>query len=104
MPIHMRLPKLPGFRNFNREEYTVVNLDSLEQFDADSVVDPRALRSRGLVRKKGRIKVLGHGQITKPLQVRADAFSTSAASKIQSAGGSATVLGSSTETEPSKSQ
>lgn len=92
MPLHMRLPKLPGFRNFNRLEYTVVNLARLDTFDAGSLVDPDALRSRGLVRKKGPLKVLGTGQITKSLHVRAHAFSESARSKIEAAGGAAEVI------------
>jgi len=94
MPLHMRLPKLPGFRNFNRVEFTVVNLDRLEQFAADSVVDAAALRSKGLVKKKGPIKILGTGEITKSLQVQASAFSSAAAKKIEAAGGSANVIAS----------
>lgn len=92
MPLHMRLPKLPGFRNFSRVEYTVVNLDSLEAFEAGSVVDPDALRSKGLVRKKGPLKVLGNGNLSKPLQIRAHAFSATAKTKIEAAGGSSEVI------------
>lgn len=92
MPLHMRLPKLPGFRNFNRVEFTVINLDRLEGFPAGSVVDPETLRSRGLVRKKGLLKVLGTGAISKPLQIRAHAFSDAARSKIEEAGGSVEVI------------
>ncbi|MGI8425379.1 MAG: 50S ribosomal protein L15 [Actinomycetota bacterium] len=94
MPLHMRLPKLPGFRNFNRVEFTVVNLDRLEQFSADSVIDAAALRAKGLVKKKGPIKILGTGEITKPLQVQANAFSSAAVTKIEAAGGSAQVIAS----------
>lgn len=92
MPLHMRLPKLPGFRNFHRVEYTVINLDRLDTFEARSEIDPEALRSKGLVRKKGRLKVLGTGEVTKPLQIRAHAFSESAVLKIEAAGGTAQVI------------
>ena len=92
MPLHMRLPKLPGFRNPGRVEFTVVNLDSLDGFPADATVDADALRAKGLVRKKGPVKVLGRGEITKPLTIKAHAFSSSAVSKIEAAGGSVQVV------------
>jgi large subunit ribosomal protein L15 len=88
----MRSPKLPGFVPPNRVEYTVINLDGLADFDAASVVDPAVLRSRGLVRKKGPVKVLGRGEISKALKVKAHAFSATAVSKIKAAGGSVEVL------------
>lgn len=93
IPLHMRVPKLPGFRNPNRVEFAVVNLDRLEAFDAGSTVDPEILRSMGIVPKKGPVKVLGRGELTKALTVRADAFSSTATSKIESAGGSAHLTG-----------
>ena len=92
MPLHMRLPKLPGFRNPNHVTFNVVNLDTLESFDAGSTVDPDVLRSRGLVRKKGLVKVLGQGDITKSIVIKAHAFSQSAIGKIEAAGGTAEVL------------
>lgn len=92
MPLHMRLPKLPGFRNFNRVEYTVVNLDGFDQFEAGSIVDADLLRSKGLVRKKGKVKVLGRGDISKALTIKVQAFSATAISKIEAAGGSAEVV------------
>ncbi len=92
MPLHMRLPKLPGFRNPNKITYNVVNLDTISQFDAGITVDPDALRSKGLVRKKGPVKVLGHGDLTKPVTIKAHAFSQSAVVKIEAAGGSVEVL------------
>lgn len=92
MPLHMRLPKLPGFRSPNREPYTVVNLDTLsDRFEAGELIDPDALRSKGIVRKKGPVKVLGDGEATKVLRVRAHAFSASAIAKIEAAGGAAEV-------------
>jgi large subunit ribosomal protein L15 len=92
MPLHMRLPKLPGFRNPGRVEYAVVNLDSMDQFEANEVVDPDKLRSKGLVPKKGLVKILGRGDVGKALTVKAHAFSKSAESKITSAGGSTETL------------
>lgn len=92
MPLHMRLPKLPGFRNPSRVEFTVINLDGLESFEPDSVVDSDKLRSKGLVRKKGPVKILGRGELTKPLKVQAQAFSSTAIQKIEAAGGSAEVV------------
>lgn len=92
MPLHRRVPKLPGFRPPNRVSYTVVNLDKLEEFDEGATIDPERLRSRGLVRKKGPVKVLGRGKLSKPLTVRAHAFSAAAAEKISAAGGQAEVI------------
>jgi large subunit ribosomal protein L15 len=92
MPLHMRLPKLPGFRSPNHVTFNVVNLDTLETFDAGSTVDPDVLRSRGLVRKKGLVKVLGQGDITKSVTIKAHAFSQSAIGKIEAAGGTVEVL------------
>ena len=91
MPLHLRLPKLPGFKNPSRVEYSVINLDGISKLDAD-VVDPDLLRSRGLVRKKGPVKVLGAGEISRAVTVRAQAFSASAVSKIEAAGGSTEII------------
>jgi large subunit ribosomal protein L15 len=91
-PLHRRTPKAKGFRNPFRVEYVVVNLDTLERFDAGSTVDPEALRGHGLVAKRGLVKVLGGGQVTKGLTVRAHAFSAGARSAIEAAGGSVEVL------------
>lgn len=95
MPLHMRLPKLPGFRNPGRIDYTVINLDGLEAFEANATVDVDALRSKGMVRKKGLVKVLGRGELSKPLTVKAHAFSGSAVSKIEAAGGRTEIIGAS---------
>jgi large subunit ribosomal protein L15 len=91
-PLHRRTPKAKGFRNPFRVEYVVVNLDILEGFDAGTVVDPDALRAKGLVSKQGLVKVLGRGSVTKGLTVKAHAFSGSAKNAIESAGGSTEVL------------
>jgi len=93
MPLHRRVPKR-GFNNIFRVEYSIVNLDTLaEVFDAGSSVTPELLRERGLVREaRGPIKVLGRGDITKKLTVRAHKFSGTAAEKIAAAGGVAEVI------------
>jgi large subunit ribosomal protein L15 len=93
MPLHRRLPKR-GFSNPFRVEYAIVNLDVLvDVFDAGSDVTPELLRERGLVReKRALIKVLGRGDVTKKLTVRAHKFSGTAAQKIAAAGGVAEVI------------
>jgi large subunit ribosomal protein L15 len=91
LPLVQRIPKLKGFTNPFRVEYAVVNLDTLEAFDGD-VVSPETLREHGLVHKHGLVKVLGRGELTRKLHVRAHAFSKSAASAITGAGGTVTVL------------
>jgi len=91
-PISRRTPKAKGFRNPFRVEYAVVNLDTLETFDAGSEVGPDELRSRGLVAKRGLVKVLGRGELTKSLTVKAHGFSDAAKRAIEGAGGSTEVL------------
>jgi len=88
----MRLPKLPGFKNPNKEEFAIVNLAALDTFDAGSEVNPEELRSRGLIRHKGRVKVLAQGDLGKALTVKAHAFSEAAKRKIEAAGGTAEVI------------
>ena len=91
-PLHRRTPKARGFRNPFRVEYAVVNLDTLEGFDAGTTVDPTALRAKGLVAKQRLVKVLGGGTLTKSVAVKAHAFSASAKRAIEAAGGSTEVL------------
>jgi len=93
MPLHRRVPKR-GFTNIFRVEYAVVNLDTLaEVFEAGSAVTPELLRERGLVRaSRAPIKVLGRGEISKALTIKAHKFSGSAAEKIAKAGGKAETL------------
>ena len=94
MPLHRRVPKR-GFANPFRVEYAVVNLEVLgEVFDAGSEVTPDVLRQRGLVRERSSmpVKVLGRGELSKNLTVRAHKFSGSAARKIAEAGGVAEVI------------
>src|SRR3954452_21707375 len=93
MPIHMRLPKLKGFKNPFRTEYQVVNLDRLgELFPEGGEVGPESLGAKGAVRDNSRVKVLGGGDLSVALQVSAHAFSASAREKIAAAGGSTTEL------------
>lgn len=91
-PLAMRLPKLPGFKNPNKEYFAIVNLVTLNQFDAGTEVDPDVLRGRGLIRHRGRVKVLGEGDVDRALSVKAHAFSKSAKEKIEAAGGTAEVI------------
>ena len=92
MPIHMRLPKLKGFKNPFRVEYQVVNLDRLnELFPDGGSVTVADLVAKGAVRKGQPVKVLGQGDISVAVQVSVDAFSASAKEKIEAAGGSTTV-------------
>jgi len=91
-PLSRRIPKLKGFKNPFRIEYTVINLDHLDGFEAGSEVTPETLRARGLVHKHGLVKVLGRGDITKALTVRVHAISASAAEKLKAAGGTVEVV------------
>jgi len=91
MPLARRVPKLKGFKNPFRVEYAVVNLDTLDAFEGNEVT-PDALRAKALVAKQGLVKVLGRGQLTRAVQVKAHAFSKSAEQAITSAGGTVEVL------------
>ena len=91
LPLKQRIPKLKGFKNPFRVEYVVVNLDTLSDFEGDQV-NPETLRAKGLVHKHGLVKVLGRGELTRKLTVKAHAFSASARQAIESAGGSVEVI------------
>ena len=91
-PLSMRLPKLPGFKNPNKEYFAIVNVVTLNQFDAGTEVTPELLRSHGLIRHRGRVKVLAEGDIDRALTVSAHAFSARAREKIEAAGGTAQVI------------
>lgn len=88
-PLAMRLPKLPGFRNFNRVEYAAVNVSRLERkFEAGDVVDAESLKAKGIIKKLDTpVKVLAGGEITKPLTIKVDKISAAAVAKIEAAGG-----------------
>ena len=93
MPLHMRLPKLKGFKNPFRVELQVVNLDRLgELFPEGGAVSVDDLVAKGAVRKGQPVKVLGQGEITVACEVSVQAYSASAKAKIEAAGGSATVV------------
>ena len=94
-PLHMRLPKLRGFKNPFKTTYQVVNLDKLSALYPDGGdVTSEDLAAKGAVRDGQLVKVLGTGEITVAVNVTADAFSSSAKEKIEAAGGSATLSGS----------
>jgi len=93
MPIHMRLPKLKGFKNPFKVEFQVVNLDRIATlFPEGGTVGVDDLVAKGAVRGGLPVKVLGSGDISVPVQVSAHAFSTAAKDKIAAAGGSTTEL------------
>lgn len=91
MPLHRRLPKR-GFKNIFRKEYAIINLGSLERLDGDTFT-PESLVASGVVKKLGDgLKVLGNGELTRKINVKAHLYSKSALDKIQKLGGSAEVL------------
>ena len=93
MPFHMRVPKLKGFKNPFRTEYQVVNLDKLAALFPDGgEVDPDVLAAKGAVRRGHLVKILGGGEISVALQVKAHQFSGTAREKINAAGGTTTQL------------
>ncbi|EXU67121.1 50S ribosomal protein L15 [Streptomyces sp. DSM 41524] len=93
MPLHMRLPKLKGFKNPFRTEYQVVNLDKLAAlYPEGGEVTVADLVAKGAVRKNQLVKVLGSGEVSVALQVTVDAVSGSAKEKITAAGGTVTEL------------
>ena len=92
-PLHRRLPQRRGFNNLNRKDYAIVNLADLEEFDAGVEVTPEVLINAGIIKSiKDGIKILGEGELTKGLTVKASKFSKSAEQKINAAGGKAEVL------------
>ena len=91
LPLAQRIPKLKGFNNPFRVEYTVVNLDALEEFEG-TVVNPETLRAKGLVHKHGMVKVLGRGELTRALTVSVHAVSASAKAAITAGGGTVDIL------------
>ena len=92
MPLYRRLPKR-GFTNIWGTEYTIVNVEDLNKFEAGAVVDQAALEAAGIVKQvKDGIKVLGQGSLNVALTVKADKFSGSAVQKIEAAGGKAEVI------------
>ena len=91
MPLHMRVPKLKGFNNPFRVEYQVINLDTIEGSELDEVT-PETLHAKGLAHKGALVKVLGRGELTRKVTVKAHAFSKAAEAAITGAGGTVEVL------------
>ena len=91
LPLAMRVPKLKGFNNPFRVEYQALNLDVIDATGLDAV-DPEVLHAKGLTHKGALVKVLGRGEITRAVTVKAHAFSKSAEAAITAAGGSVEVL------------
>jgi large subunit ribosomal protein L15 len=91
LPLTQRVPKLKGFKNPFRVEYTVVNLDALDATEGDEVT-PETLRAAGLVHKRGLVKILGRGEVHRALRVEAHAFSAAAEAAITAAGGTVRVI------------
>ncbi len=91
MPFHMRVPKLKGFKNPFRVEYQAINLDVIEGSGLDEI-SPEQLHAKGLTHKGALVKVLGRGELTRGVTVRAHAFSKAAEGAITAAGGSFEVL------------
>ena len=91
MPLQRRVPKLPGFKNPNRVEFAVVNVETLAKY-FEGEVDPAALVEHGLAHKGRPVKILARGDLDKALTVRAHAFSATAKAKIEQAGGTAELI------------
>jgi large subunit ribosomal protein L15 len=93
LPLVRRLPFKRGFTNINKIYYTPVNLGNLAGFDAGTDIDPEVLAAVGLLRKAGHpVVVLGDGDVSVALNIKAHRFSSSAKEKIEAAGGTATVI------------
>ncbi len=92
IPLYRRIPKLRGLRNGPKMAYVVVNLRDLDEKNVDGEVTPDLLRELGLTRKKGLVKVLGDGEITKKIDLKIHAISEIAKSKIESAGGTVEII------------
>ena len=105
LPLIKRLPHMRGFTNIFRVETAPVNLSTLEELSAGSKVTPESLFAARIIRKKDiRVKILGTGDLTKKLNIRAHAFSKSARKKIEDAGGTVVVIDVPKSEEASKSK
>lgn len=91
LPLHMRVPKLKGFKNPFRVAYQALNLDVLEASGLDEIT-PETLHAQGLTHKGALVKVLGRGEVTRPLQVKTHAISKSAEAALTAAGGTVEIL------------
>jgi len=92
MPLFRRIPKR-GFKNINKKQWAIVNIEALNAFENETVITPELLIDRGLIKKlNDGLKILGDGQLEKKLTVKANKFTQSAISKIEAAGGKAEVI------------
>ena len=91
-PVHMRVPKLRGFKNRFRKTFVAVNVGRLADYAAEGKVSPDTLAAKGLVGKDARIKVLGDGALKTKLEVHAHAVSATARQKIEAAGGAVVLI------------
>ena len=92
MPLHMRLPKLRGFKNRQRIEFVAVNVSQLETYAVDGKVTPETLAAKGLIDPTAMVKLLGNGDLGAKLEVHAHRASATARQKIESAGGSVVLI------------
>jgi large subunit ribosomal protein L15 len=92
MPIHRRLPKR-GFKNIFKKQYAIINLGRLDKLEGDDFTPDRLLELGVIKKLEEGLKVLGTGELTRPVRVEAHLFSKSALAKIQAAGGTASVIG-----------
>jgi large subunit ribosomal protein L15 len=92
IPLYRRIPKLRGLNNGPKMAYVVVNLNELEERGVEGEVTPDTLRELGLTRKKGLVKVLGDGELSKKIDLKIHAISETARTKIESAGGSVELI------------
>jgi len=100
LPLIKRLPRKRGFTNIFRTEYSVVNLAKLNVFEPESDVDPEKLIAAGIVKSKRLpVKILGEGDIDRPLTVKAHRFSAAAKAKIEAAGGKVQEVGNAVEAD-----
>lgn len=92
MPIQRRIP-VRGFTSLSHKDYNIINLDMLGDFPENTVITPKFLKSVGMIKKTGDgVKILGNGELIKPLIIKAHCFSKSAEAKIREAGGRAEVI------------
>jgi large subunit ribosomal protein L15 len=91
-PLISRIPKLKGFKQPNKSKYRVINVGDIMDLAEKGVLNKKILRSKGLLRRNYKLKILGNGEITSAIKVEADGFSGSAKEKIEKAGGEALVV------------
>ena len=92
MPLHMRLPKLRGFKNRHRVEFVALNVAQLKTYAVDGKVTPETLAAKGLIEPNAQVKLLGNGDITTKLEVHAHRASATARQKIEAAGGTVVLI------------